>query len=178
MVTAALLLAHAAPAHAETWRATRGTVAAGRVAGSYVISSDAAPGRYSEGGMVTTEAIALPYTLSARWRRLGPEGGRSMHVFVIGGVVLIRDGAITLYAYDDTKFADGNWRELPGYRAHVEHAIAVTQDDRTVTVVIDGGEAARFELVAPRTDGHLGFGMKSGPGSRTTIYVRDIITAH
>lgn len=151
-----------------------GTLAPGRPPGSYVLSSNAAPGRYSEGSMVTVEPVALPYTLRAMWRRLGPEGGRSMHVFVAGGVVLIRTGAIAFYPYDEAAFASAGWTPLPSYSAHEEHAISVHQDRREVVVSIDGAVVARFALAVERASANVGFGMKSAPGLRSSIYLRDV----
>ena len=168
----------ASTARADVWKTTRGTLAPGRLAGSFVLSSDGAPGRYSEAGMITTEPVALPYSISASWRRLGPEAGRSMHVLVAGGVVLIKAGAIAFYAYDDTAFAQGDWKDLTGLLAQDEHVIKVTQDKQRVTVFVDGREAAHYDLSVARSDAHVGFGMKSAPGYRSAIYLRDIMIAH
>lgn len=163
---------------ASPWKATRGSLEPGRVAGSFLLSSDAAPGRYSEAAMITAEPVALPYTLEATWRRLGPEAGRSMHVLVAGGVVLIKSGAIAFYAYDDTAFAQGDWRPLPGHQAHAEHVIAVQQDPHRVIVKLDGAEVARYDLEVARTTANIGFGMKAAPGLRSSIFVRAIAIAH
>ncbi|MBL0217501.1 MAG: hypothetical protein IPQ07_26960 [Myxococcales bacterium] len=164
-------------AWASPWKPTRGTLEPGRLAGSFVLSSDAAPGRYSEGAMITSEPVALPYTLEATWRRLGPEAGRSMHVLVAGGVVLIKSGAIAFYAYDDAAFAQGEWRPLAGHQAQAEHVIAVQQDPHRVIVKLDGAEVARYELEVVRPNAHLGFGMKAAPGLRSSILVRAITIA-
>jgi len=164
----------ATEASASPWKSPRGSLEPGRLDGSYVLSSDAAPGRYSEAAMVTTEPVSLPYTLEATWRRLGPEAGRSMHVLVAGGVVLIKSGAIAFYAYDDTAFAQGEWRPIAGHQAHAEHVIAVQQDRHRVIVRLDGAEVARYDLEVARADAHIGFGMKSAPGLRSSIFVRAI----
>lgn len=163
------------PADAAPWKATRGSLAPGRAAGSYLLATDAAPGRYSEGGMITSEPVALPYTLEARWRRLGPEAGRSMHVLVAGGVVLIKAGAIAFYAYDDASFAQGDWKAIAVDPIREEHAISVHQDARRVTVRIDGALVATYDLPVARPTAHVGFGMKGAPGVRSTIAVRDIV---
>ena len=175
-LAAALVLA--GTASAAPWKAPRGTLEAGRLEGSFLLSSDAAPGRYSEASMITTDAVTLPYSLSATWRRLGPEAGRSMHVLVAGGVVLVKSGAIAFYAYDDTAFAQGAWRPLAGHLAQAEHAIAVHQDHHTIVVSIDGAEVARYALEVARESAFVGFGMKSAPGLRSAIYVRGIALAH
>ena len=165
----------AGAAHADVWKATRGTLAPGRAEGSFVLSSDGAPGRYSEAGMITVEPVALPYSLQASWRRLGPEAGRSMHVLVAGGVVLIKDGSIAFYAYDATAFAQGDWKPLAGHAAQAEHAIKVTQDKQRVQVFLDGAQVAKYDLPVARDTAHVGFGMKAAPGYRSAIYVRDIV---
>ena len=43
-----IVCALGAAASASPFKVTRGTLATGRLAGSYILSSDAAPGRYSE----------------------------------------------------------------------------------------------------------------------------------
>ena len=50
------------------------------------------------GELISVEEVALPYRFTVTWRRLGVEAGRSMHVLVAGGVVLIKAGAINFYA--------------------------------------------------------------------------------
>ena len=154
------------------WKATRGTVAAGKLAGSYVLASDAAPGRYSQGELVSVDEVALPYRFTFTWRRVGPEAGRSMHVLVAGGIVLLKQGAINFYPYDDAAFAEQPWQPLAGHRAQDEHTLVVTQDAREVIVTIDGTPAARYPLAIARTKAHVGVGMKSAPGWRSKIYLR------
>lgn len=171
------LLLAAGTAHAEPmpgWVAVRGTLAPARLPGSYVLTGDAAPARYSDGELVSEAAVPLPYRLDVVWRRLGPEGGRSMHVQVVGGVVLIKTGKISFYAYDDTAFAATGWLPLPGVSTHDEHAVSVSQDRRQVVVVIDGKETARFPLAVNRDAGKVGVGMKGASGFRTSIYLRSI----
>ena len=172
-----LVCALAGAANASPWRASRGTLESGRLEGSYLLTSDAAPGRYSEASMISTEPVALPYTVAATWRRLGPEAGRSMHVLVVGGVVLIKSGAIALYAYDDAAFSLGDWRPLAA-QTQAEHVVSVHQDHQRVTVSIDGAEVAHYDLAVARETAHVGFGMKSAPGLRSAIYVRAISLAH
>ena len=168
----------AGAAHADVWKATRGSLAPGLAHGSFVLSSDGAPGRYSEAGMITVEPVALPYTIEASWRRLGPEAGRSMHVLVAGGVVLIKNGAIAFYAYDATAFAQGDWKPLAGHQAQAEHAVKVTQDKQRVAVFLDGAQVAQYDLPVARDTAHVGFGMKSAPGYRSAIYLRGVRVGH
>jgi hypothetical protein len=164
----------AGTASADTWKTTRGTLEPGRAPNSYFLTSDGAPGRYSEAGMITAEPVPLPYSLEATWRRIGPEAGRSMHVLVAGGVVLIKNGAIAFYAYDDAAFAQGDWKDLAGHLAQAEHRVKVTQDARSVTVFLDGAQIAHYDLAVARATANIGFGMKSAPGYRSAIYLRDI----
>lgn len=175
MIRAVLVIAAlAAAAHASPWKTTRGTLEAGRAPNSFVLTTDAAPGRYSEAGLITAAPVALPYTLSARWRRLGPEAGRSMHVLVAGGVVLIKAGAIAFYAYDDASFAQGDWTPIALDPIGAEHAIAVHQDAARVTVSIDGTVVATYGLAVARPSAHVGFGHKGAPSMRSSILVRDL----
>jgi hypothetical protein len=156
------------------WKATRGTVAAGKLPGSRILASDAAPGRYSVGELITADEIALPYRFTIAWRRTGVEAGRSMHVLVAGGVVLIKQGAINFYAYDDAAFASTAWQPLAGHAAQDEHTVVVTQDAREVVVTVDGAPAARYSLAVTRARAHLGVGMKAAPGHRSKLYLRSL----
>ncbi len=171
-----VVCALAEAASASPWRAARGTLEPGRLEGSYLLSSDAAPGRYSEATMIATDPVALPYTVTATWRRLGPEAGRSMHVLVGGGIVLIKSKSIAFYAYDDAAFAQGDWRPIAA-ETHAEHVVSVHQDANRVTVNVDGSEVAHYDLAVARDTVHVGFGMKSAPGLRSAIYVRAISIA-
>jgi hypothetical protein len=157
---------------AVTWKATRGTAQPGRLAGSYTLASDAAPGRYSVGELITAGEVALPYRFTVTWRRTGVEAGRSMHVIVAGGIVLIKSGRINFYAYDDAAFASGAWQPLAGHAANDEHTVVVTQDAREVVVTIDGAVAGRYPLAVARPSAHVGVGMKAAPGHRSKIYLR------
>jgi hypothetical protein len=161
-------------AAAEPWMVTRGTMDRGRQPGSFVLATEAAPARFSDGEVVTRDAVRLPYRLDVTWRRLGPEAGRSMHVTVAGGVVLIRSGKIGLYAFDEARFAAAGWTPLPGYDAHAEHAVCVVQTHETIAVTIDGRQVARFSLPVAHESVRPGIGMKGAPGFRSTIYVRSL----
>jgi len=164
----------AAVTTASPWKATRGTLEPGALEGTFLLTSDAVPGRYSEAEMITTEAVALPYKLTVTWRRLGSESGRSMHVLVAGGVVLIKSGAIAFYAYDDAAFAQGDWRPIAGYSTLAEHVVRVIQDKQRLTVFADGTEVAHFDFEVARASAHVGVGMKSAPSLRSAIYLRAI----
>jgi hypothetical protein len=157
---------------AVTWKATRGTAQRGRLPGSYVLASDAAPGRYSVGELITAEEVALPYRFTITWRRTGVEAGRSMHVMVAGGIVLIKSGRINFYAYDDAAFAVRTWEPIADHAAQAEHVVVVTQDAREVVVTIDGALAGRYPLAVARPTAHVGVGMKAAPGHRSKIYLR------
>lgn len=160
-------LAVASPA----WRTSRGDSTPGREAGSFVLFTDAAPGRFSEGAVVSTEPVRLPFRIDVTWRRLGPEAGRSMHVTVAGGVVLIKSGKLALYGYDEGAFARAGWRASPA-QAHDEHRISVVQTRSEVVVTIDGTEAARFPFVVAMETAPVGVGMKGATGHRSAIFVR------
>jgi hypothetical protein len=178
MVTASAGAAVAEPATSPpslTWKATRGTVARGRLPGSFMLASDAVPGRYSTGELISVEEVPLPYRFTITWRRTGVEAGRSMHVLVVGGIVLIKHGAINFYPYDDAAFSSTEWQPLPGHRAHAEQQVVVVQDARAVTVSIDGREVARYPLAVTRPAAHVGVGMKAAPGHRSKLYLKTLV---
>lgn len=180
----AALVSLASPAIADperptdAWTAQRGEVEPGLAPGSYLISSDAAPGRYSEAAMMASSEIELPYQLDLHVRRLGPEAGRSVHVIVGGGIVLIKQNAILFYAYDDAAFAQQGWKPVTDYKANDDHAIRVRQDHRQVTVTLDGRPPVTFALPVSRTRARVGVGMKSAPGYRSQLLVHDLVVTH
>lgn len=170
----ALALLAPVTAHADdvTWKASRGTAQRGRPAGSLMLATDAAPGRYSVGELRSLQEVALPYRFTVTWRRIGVEAGRSMHVIVAGGVVLIKSGAINFYAYDDATFASAAWVPIAGHAAQDEHTVVVSQDAREVVVTIDGALVGRYPLAVARPTTHVGVGMKAAPGHRSKVYLR------
>ncbi|MFT3694418.1 MAG: hypothetical protein QM831_14825 [Kofleriaceae bacterium] len=174
----AIIALLATSASAEPWRATEGSLEAGLAPESYILSTNAAPGRYSEGTAIAPVEVDLPYRFDLHLRRLGPEAGRSMHVLVAGGIILIKENAISFYAYDDAAFASGEWKHLEGYRAHDDHAIRVDQDANRVTVTIDNRAPVVFPLAVARKKARVGVGMKGAPGYRSQIAVHDLVVKH
>lgn len=176
LAVAIVVVARATPASAGPvapdveWVATRGAVEPG-VSVQYLLATDAAPGRNSDGALMTSTPVALPYRLSCTWRRLGPEAGRSMHVFIAGGTVLVKSGAVLLYAFDDASFANQAWTPVPGMLTTQQHAIAVTQTRASVTVEIDGTVVATYALHVALASTPVGFGMKGAPALRSEIYL-------
>jgi hypothetical protein len=170
---AALLLALAPEKIA--WELARGSLQRGLLPSSFVLATDASPSRFSDGEMVSSRNVALPYRLEVAWRRLGPESGRSLHVSVVGGIVLVKSGAVALWSFSDTsRFAKEGWTRVPGMRTNDAHAIAVEQDQRTISVSIDGVLIKQFGMRAARGEGRVGVGLKGASGHRTRLYVRSL----
>lgn len=174
LVTASGSVAAEPPALALRWEANRGTLQPGRIAGSFVLGTDASPGRFSEALALASAEVDLPYRLDVTWRRLGPEAGRSLHVQVVGGVVLIRTGMVGLYAYDEAAFAASGWTPVPSLRSHARHRVTVTQDAHAVAVAVDGVAVARWPLAAARPRGRVGVGGKGARGYRSRIFVEAV----
>jgi hypothetical protein len=156
------------------WVATRGAMEPGRTPGSFWLATEAVPGRFSNGEVMSTEAVELPYRIDVRWRRIGPEGGRSMHVTVAGAVILVQTGRVGVYAFDEVALEAHGWTPVPQLRTHEEHTISVLQDAREVTILVEGKEVARYPVVVKRATTKVGVGMKGAKGFRSTIYVRSI----
>ena len=175
IVVSAALAASADPAARPlTWTATRGSVQPGLLPGSLVLATDAAPGRYSEGSVAAPLPVSIPFQLDATLRRLGPEAGRSLHLGILGGIVLIKTGAVSLWGFSDSKYNFEGWSPLPGMRTNDEHRFTVLQDERTVVLSVDGVEVKRFSLVAARKRGPVGIGFKGASGLRSRLYVRSL----
>lgn len=136
-----------------------------------VLTTDGAPGRFSDGEVRGSTRVRIPYQLDVTWRRLGPETGRSMHVLVADGVLLVRDHKISLYAYDESAFAALGWTQVPGLRAHELQHLTVTQDRREVRVEHGGAVVARFALPVTRDEAEVGLGFKGAGGFRSRMHV-------
>lgn len=154
------------------WNVTRGALQPGMVAGSFILATDATVGRFSLGEVTAREPVSLPFRLEVTVRRLGPEAGRSLHVGVVGGNVLIKAGAVALYGFGDTMANLGGWSKVAGLRTSDEHRYTVTQDARSIELSIDGAPVRRFEVAAARSRGNVGFGFKGATGFRSLLYVR------
>jgi len=159
---------------AMAWVATRGAMEPGRMPGSFWLATEAVPGRFSNGEVMSTEAVELPYRIDVVWRRIGPEGGRSMHVTVAGAVILVQTGRVGVYAFDEVALEARGWTPVPALRTHDEHMVSVIQDAREVTILVEGKEVARYPVVVTRPSTKVGVGMKGAKGFRSTIYVRSI----
>ncbi len=159
---------------ALVWIATHGAMEPGRAPGSFWVTTAPIPGRFSSGEVLSTTAVRLPYRLDVRWRRLGPEAGRSLHVLIAGGVVLVQRGRVGLYTYDEVALATRGWAAAPTLDPHREHAIAVTQDAAEVRVAVDGVEVLRQPLVAAGATTKVGVGLKGAGGHRSALLVSAI----
>lgn len=169
---AALLISTAASADPIRWSARAGSMQAGARPGSWIVTTDANPGRFSAGEVIADREVALPCRVDVRWQRLGPEGGRSMHVVVAGGVLLVRTGMIALYTYDEVKLAKDGWTAIPALDTQREHGLSVVQTREELRVSLEGKEVARFALPVAREKALVGVGMKGASGFRSTVYLR------
>lgn len=159
---------------ALAWIATKGAVEPGRVPGSFWVTTEPVPGRFTSGAAMSSAEVRLPYQLDVRWRRLGPESGRSLHVIIAGAVVLIQSGRVALYTYDEAALVARGWTAVPGLDTHREHAVRVTQDAAEVQVAIDGGVVLRQALVATAATATVGVGLKGAGGYRSALLVSAI----
>ncbi|HUQ05270.1 MAG TPA: hypothetical protein VM261_22355 [Kofleriaceae bacterium] len=157
-----------------TWVATRGVMEPGRAPGSFWIATEAVPGRFSNGEVMSTGEVELPYRIDVRWRRIGPEGGRSMHVTVSGAVVLFQTGRLAVYAFDEAAFAANGWTPVPELRTHDEQTVSVEQDAREVRIFVEGELVLRHPVVVTKAKTKVGVGMKGAKGFRSSIYVRSV----
>ena len=154
------------------WTVARGTLQQGLAPGSFILFTDASPSRFSDGELVSPDLVRLPLELEVTRRRLGPEAGRSLHLGVVGGVVLFKGGAFSLWAYNDPHYSLEGWIPVPGFRAHDEHRVRVVQTRREVTVILDGVELKRYLMSAGRPRGRVGVGFKGASGNRSALFVQ------
>ena len=156
------------------WTVARGTLQQGAAPGSFILFTDASPSRFSDGELVSPDLVKLPLELDVTLRRLGPEAGRSLHLGVVGGIVLLKGGALALWAYNDPHFSLEGWAPLPGFRPHDEHRVRVVQTSTEVTVFLDEVELKRFRMSAGRPRGRVGVGFKGASGNRSALHVRHL----
>ncbi len=154
------------------WTVARGTLQQGLAPGSFILFTDASPSRFSDGELVSPDLVTLPLELEVTLRRLGPEAGRSLHLGVVGGVVLFKGGAFSLWAYNDPHYSLEGWIPVPGFRAHDEHRVRVVQTRSEVTVILDGVELKRYLMSAGRPRGRVGVGFKGASGNRSALFVQ------
>lgn len=159
---------------AMTWVATRGALEPGRAPGSFWVTTAPVPGRFTSGDAMSTADVHLPFQLDVRWRRLGPDAGRSLHVIIAGGVLLVQSGQVALYTYDEAALAARGWTAVPGLDTHREHVVGVHQDAREVRVSIDGVEVLRQPLITARAATKVGVGLKGAGGYRSALLVTSI----
>lgn len=165
------------PARLDDWTVIRGTIQAGRGCGRYVLATDAAAARFSSVEVTWRAEVTLPYQARVSWRRLGPEGGRSLSVVILGAVVLIKDGAVALYPWDEAAFAAHGWEPVDGLRTHDEHAVEVTQTSTEVVVRLDGAVVASWALAVSNARGRVGLAAKGASGHRSKVSIRDFAVA-
>ncbi len=162
----------ACPTRADEWLALRGTLQPGRACGSYLLTTDGSASRFSSGEVGWREPVELPYQLSVTLRRIGAEAGRSLSIVVLGGVILIKDGAIGFYAWDEGAFAAAGWQPVADLHTHDEHTVRVAQSAAAITVQIDGAEVASWSFAQARTRGRVGLAFKGATGHRSRLAFR------
>ena len=167
-----LLLAPAARAEAPPgWTVARGSLQRGQEPGSFLLFTDASPSRFSDGELVSPSLLKLPLELEVTLRRLGPEAGRSLHLGVLGGVVLLKSGALSLWSFNDANVSLEGWIPVPGLRTHDEHRVRVVQTSSEVVISIDGAEVKRYRMSPGRSRGRVGVGFKGASGSRSMLRI-------
>ncbi|MBL8624609.1 MAG: hypothetical protein JNK64_25090 [Myxococcales bacterium] len=158
-----------------SWVATHGALEPGRAPGSFWVTTDPVPGRFTWGDVLSTTDVRLPFQLDVRWRRIGPEAGRSLHVIIASGIVLVQSGRLALYTYDEAALAARGWTAVPGLDTHREHTIGVRQDAAEVRVSVDGVEVLRQALVTARAATKVGVGLKGAGGYRSALRVASVV---
>jgi hypothetical protein len=150
----------------------RGTLQQVQQPGGFILFTDASPSRFSDGELVSPDLLGLPLELDVTVRRLGPEAGRSLHFGVVGGVVLLKGGALSLWAYNDPNSSLEGWIPVPGLRTHDEHRVRVVQTTAEVTVFLDEVELKRYRMSSGRTRGRVAIGFKGASGNRSALHVQ------
>ena len=172
----------ARPSRAESatpWNVVCGTLVPRDEPGAFLAATDASLNAFSYGQILLREPTRAPFTFGATLRRLGPDS-RSLELLVPGAVVLVKDGAVALWAQGgDVRFSHDGWRPRAGLRTHDEHRLVVRQEARRVSLAIDGEEAAQWELEAPPDGGPVGIGFKGPRAYRSFVSVRGVrLEAH
>lgn len=149
----------------------RGSLQQGQEPGSFLLFTDASPSRFSDGELVSPSLLKLPLELDVTLRRIGPEAGRSLHLGVLGGVVLLKGGALSLWSFNDPNVSLEGWIPMPGLRTHDEHRVRVVQTTSEVIISLDGAEVKRYRMSPGRTRGRVGVGFKGASGNRSMLRI-------
>ena len=149
---------------------SRGSLARGARCGSFVIATDAAGTRTSEGraGVVAT----IPYTLSLVARRLTGDGTANVQLELHGGYFMWRDGAWGIYV-DEAQFARDGWQAAPGLDSRRDHRVVVERTAGEVAITFDGVALGRWPMVEPRGSAPS-IGLTGRRGARARLLVREL----
>jgi hypothetical protein len=153
------------------WEVVNGDLDAGLDCGTLLVTSDASTARFSYGKVLTRRPVALPFTATFTVRKLSSDSRRPLEILLVGGSILLRDGAIGPYFEGDAGFERDGWRELPGFRASDAHALEARQTEREVVLSIDGHEVLRRAVHPPGAGGKIGVAFKGPLGVRARVVV-------
>ncbi len=154
------------------WQLGRGELFADNACGSFLLTTDAENHASSIGEASFKTPVRIPYEVSLRWRRLGPEGDYPMWIRLLGGHLFVRDGALTLWL-NAAQQAGGGYQPVPGLESHREHLIAIAQSSTQIEVRIDGALVRTLPFAATLRSGPLAVGLNGARGYRSFMAFRD-----
>jgi hypothetical protein len=150
-----------------------GFLGEGSACGRFLGSSQAAYASWSNGRYFLKAEQAAPLSLSVDVVRLSGEGRKSIELWLLGCVLLVRDDRVALWVSEAT-FDDSSFRAVPGLRTHEEHRLRAVQRPGAVTLEIDGKEVGSWAAPEHPPRGRIGLGMKGPPWARSRIAFRNL----
>lgn len=155
------------------WQVGRGALLADVACGAFLLSTDAEDHAGSVGEASLRQPVHLPYEVSLRWRRLGPEGNSPLWVRVLGGHLVFRDGGVGLW-FNSAQSGAGEYQAVPGLDLHGESFISIVQSRHQLTVRINGAPAKAIPHKTALTRGALAVGLSGARGYRSFMSFRDV----
>lgn len=148
-----------------------GSLARGARCDRAILATGAHAARHSY-ARVWLPGATTPFRLRARLRRLTADGHRSIEVELLGGTLLLRDGAWGVFL-SDAQFARDGWREHPGLDTHREHLVEIVRRVDEAEIWLDGERLGTWPVVAEAA-GNPALAVQGAPGARARVLVRDL----
>jgi hypothetical protein len=149
--------------------ATVGTLSPGGACDAFILTTDGARGAISRARARWVGLPERPYRLEMTLQRLDGDAAHSIAIGVLGGWILLRTGAWSIYE-GEAEFTREGWREAPAI--DLRRPIRLEVEDRVdgVRVRLDGRPLPLWR--PKRSEKTLQIELKAVPGERMRMWVR------
>lgn len=157
------------PLALSDFEVTSGELSEGARCGEFIGISASKVSTFSYAEFRRREPVTAPYRVQVTVQRLSADSGRSVELHILGGIVLLKDGAYALYA-TEAEFARSGWQPLPSLRLHEPTHVEVIQSEHHVVLRIDGRFVERWSHASVPRSGRVGIAFKGMPDYRARIW--------